>query len=143
MCLHLCMREKGSESIAAAMWQTLYGVLECRSLTLTTHWRTCIFRSRVCLWVRHPVSVPLSHDRSLAARGLSMRLRGRGYWYSMGFCKVGESMGYYYSQCSYPPWPTHARMGAAAASHQEARELARDAWTCGMAEYERRKLARR
>ena len=120
-----------------------YTVFWSADHSLRPHTGEHAFFDRVCLWVRHLVSVPLSHDRSLAARGLSTRLRGRGYWYSMGFCKVGESMGYYYSQCSYSPWPTHACMGAAAASHQEARELARDAWTCGMAEYERRKLARR
>ena len=51
----------------------------------------------------------------------------------------GEATGTFMGYSSVPC----TRMGTAAAVLQEARVLARDAWNCGMAEYERRKLARR
>ena len=97
MCLHLCVREKESENIAVAMWQTLYGVLGCRSFTLITHWRTHIFRLTLLVGVAPSLSSVIAW--SLARRAWFVQeTNGRGYWYSIGFCKGGESMGYYYSE---------------------------------------------
>ena len=114
-CVHVCasLWEKGSESerIAVTMWSV-------DSLTLTTH-------LDLLVGVAPSLSSVIARSPRVV---LSERLRGRGYWYTVGFWG-GRVYGLLllHNECSYSWWPTSARMGAATASHLEARELARDA----------------
>ena len=99
------------------------------------HWRP--FEGCVCGTRRH--SGEHEHAFSVSGRGTRSPFKVCARYHrllraSEGGEATGTFMGYSSVPCT--------RMGTAAAILQEARVLARDAWNCGMAEYERRKLAR-